>query len=196
MNNILEYVKQFIFKSEKRNILSSFLNYNSDEEKKILNNKFIKDSIDMSFEEINKEDNVKFINEIGYNSVEILLGIQIPGIKPIIENIILYINNREYDNSSLADDLLKNENDLRKFDDEEEDENIKKSIEKSIEKNIEKNQNKLYDYFKKKIPLFKKIIDDFDSNECQKEEAIKFYNMLYDDYILIFLANNFDLTLA
>lgn len=119
----------------------------------------------MSFEEINKEDNVKFINEIGYNSVEILLGIQIPGIKPIIENIILYINNREYDNSSLADDLLKNENDLRNFDDEEEDENIKKSIEKSIEKNIEKNQNKLYDYFKKKIPLFKKIIDDFDSND-------------------------------
>ena len=43
----------------------------------------------MSFEEINKEDNVKFINEIGYNSVEILLGIQIPGIKPIIENIIM-----------------------------------------------------------------------------------------------------------
>ena len=196
VNNILEYVKQFIFKSEKRNILSSFLSYNSDEEKKILNNKFIKDSIDMSFEEINKEDNVKFINEIGYNSVEILLGIQIPGIKPIIENIILYINNREYDNSSLADDLLNNENDLRFFDDEEEDENIKKSIEKSIEKNIEKNQNKLYDYFKKKIPLFKKIIDDFDSNDCQKEEAIKFYNMLYDDYILIFLANNFDLTLA
>ena len=195
VNNILENLKQFIFKSEKRNILSSFLCYNNDEEKKIINNKFIKYSLDMSFDEIKNEDNVKFINEIGYNSVEILLGIQIPGIKQIVENIILYINNREYDDSSLAEELLKNENDLRNFDDEEEDENIKKSIEKSIEKNIERNQNNLYNYLKS-IPLFKKIIIDLDSNDCQKEEAIKFYNMLYDDYLLIFLANNFDLALT
>ena len=190
MNNILEYLNQFIFKREKRNILSSFLNYKNDEEKKILENKFVEYSIENSFEEINAEENVKFINEIGFNSVEILLGIQIPGIKQIIENIILYINNKEIDDISLADEFSKNENDLRNFEKDEEDNNSKRRI----EKNIEKNQMNLYNHILS-IPLFKKIFFDLDSNNCQKEEAINFYNMLYNDYLQIFFANNFDLTL-
>ena len=145
----------------------------------------------MSFEEINNEENVKFINEIGFNSVEILLGIQIPGIKQIIENIILYINNKDFNDSSLAKEFLKNENDLRYFDSEEEVEDSKRRI----EKNIEKNQINLLNYLKS-IPLFKKIIAHLDSNDYKKEEAINFYHMLYDDYLQIFLANNFDLTLT
>ena len=45
------------------------------------------------------------------------------------------------------------------------------------------------------IPLFKLISSDLDSNNCKKEEAINYFNMLYDDYLQIFLANNFDLSL-
>ena len=35
-----------------------------------------------------------------------------------------------------------------------------------------------------------------DTNNCKKEEAIDYYNMLYDDYLHIFLSKNFDLSLT
>ena len=191
INIILEYLKQFIFKSEKKNILSSFLNFvNKQEEENILLNKFIMYSIEESFNEINNDKNVKFINEIGLNPVEILLGIRIPGIKQIIENIISYIKNKQFNDLTLAEEFFQNENDLRTFDNEEENNDYKRRI----EKRIEKNQINLYNYMIS-IPLFKLISSDLDSNNCKKEEAINYFNMFYDDYLQIFLANNFDLSL-
>ena len=70
-NLILEYLKQFIFKSERKNILSSFIIFKKDKnlEKRILENKFVKYTIDNAFNEINKDKNIEFINQIGVNPV-------------------------------------------------------------------------------------------------------------------------------
>ena len=161
--------------------------------KKILKNKLIGYTIEESFNEINNDKKIKFINEIGLNPVEILLGIKIPGIKQIIENIIIYIHDKQNDDLNLAEKLYGNENELRNFESEDENEEAKRKLVKNIEKNIEKNQLNLFHYLKS-IPLFKKI--DFALvNNCKKEEAIDYFNMLYDDYLLIFLSNNFDLSL-
>ena len=138
VNVILEYLKQFIFKSEKKNILSSFLNFDAGQEKKILENKFIAYTIEESFNEINKDKKIKFVNEIGLNPVEILLGIKIPGIKQIIENIIIYIHDKQNDDLNLAEKLYGNENELRNFESEDENEEAKRKLVKNIEKILKK----------------------------------------------------------
>ena len=189
MNIVTEYLKQFIFKSERKNILSSFLNFkNNDDEKKILGNKFIKYTLEKAFQEINQDKNVEFINQLGFNQVEVLLGIKIPGISQTIKDIISFINDKQNDDISLAEKFFQEENYLRNFDKEYDDE-------KKLEKNIEKLQNELYNYLLN-IPLFKKIYSDIDSSNYKKEDVCNYFNMLYDDYLLNFLSNNFDLSLT
>ena len=60
---------------------------------------------------------------------------------------------------------------------------------------MEKYQTIFYDYIKS-IPLFKKIYSDLDSNNCTKEEAEDYFNMLYNDYLNFFIYNNADLSIS
>ena len=117
MNNILEYLAQFVFKSELKYILSPFLSHfndiNNNNKKSIFNNKYISYTIDNAFQEINTDKDIKFINKIGSNNINILLGIKIPGIKTIIDNLISFINDKQIGDLKLSEDYFETENEIR-----------------------------------------------------------------------------------
>ena len=146
----------------------------------------MEDSLTNLKQEIENLDNFGFIEELGANPVEIIVGINIPGIKPIIDKIIKLINEKQSNMYILSKKYLEKENCLRNLYSIKDD---KKKEE--MENEIEQYRDKLY-YDIKQISTIKKIILDLDSNECN-EEAKEYYNLFYDDYLHIFIFNNEDL---
>ena len=112
----------------------------------------------------------------GANNVEIILGLKLPGIKPIFDKIFKNIKD-----NNLAIRYRRNENNLRGYfnDKEEEEEEIRKyfrvldSHEVSIQ-NIIRGEEQLL-----------KII------ELNKEKPDHIYNLIISDYFTMFLINNF-----
>ena len=189
-NYILQYLTQFVFKSELKYILSPLLSHKNDK-KQIFDNKFFIYTIDNAFQEINNDKEVKFINQIGSNYLTILLGIQIPGIKSIIDDLISFINDKQIDNLKLSESYFENENEIRNaFDDNNED--YLREI-RSLEKKLKNNESIFSDYLKN-IPLFKKIWKDLEDGNYEKDKVNEYLSLFFEDYLLIFLSNNFDLS--
>ena len=202
---ILQYLEQFIFKSENNNFLSPFLSYinikriNYKERDSILNNRFILLTVKNFIEEIKNGDIADFTKKIGHNKITILLGIQIPGIQNIIYDLIKSSNNNQ--NLKLFEKYFEKENEIRT--------EVCKNYDEYISQ-INKIKDKLQKYEKNffdcliSIPLFKKIIDILESENNEKgqkddinklqEEAKKYLDLFLEDYLLIFLSNNFDLS--
>ena len=72
-----------IIKCERDHIFSYLMNENNDE--------FLKTCFDKYFEHLDLGDEKPSL-EMNSNDVEIIMGMNIPGIKPIFENIIQYVN--------------------------------------------------------------------------------------------------------
>ena len=210
---IFQNLQQFIFKSEVKHFLSPLLSHftkiKSKESNSILNNRFILYTIEYYFEDIKNDNKLKFLDKIGANNMTILLGIQIPGIKNVIEDLIQYINDTQINDLKLSINYLERENDIRyEYNDNNDDEYLKK-IEK-INKTLNKIEMFFFNYFKLN-PLIKKIIEVLDKIENNnipkvndknqenkilnyKEEIKEYFDLFLEDYFLIFLSNNFDLS--
>ena len=194
---IIHYLAQFIFKGELKHIFSPFLSHNENiikkNKKSIYNNKYISFTIDKAFQDINDEQEVKFINQIGCNNITILLGIKIPGIKPIIDNIISFINDKQTGDISLSETYLEYENEIRNVYDDDNPEEYLREI-NLIKRKIKNSELSVYNHMKT-IPLFKEILLDFEhENHNDNNEAIQYLNLLFEDYLLVFLSNNLDLS--
>ena len=195
-NAILQYLTQFIYKSEIKHIMSPLLSHINDDIKKnnklFFDNRYISFTIDNAFKEINNEKDAKFINQIGYNHITLLLGINIPGIKSIIDNLILFINNKQLGELNLSEDYFNNENDIRTTENDNNSEYMKEI--NFIKKRIKDNELTLFEYLKS-ISLFKQMESDLENNNNNYNiEAIYYLNLFYDDYLHIFLSNNFELS--
>ena len=197
INLIIDYLVQFIFKSEIKHIFSPFLSHRENIINKnkisVFNNKYISYTIDNAFRDVNNEQEVKFINQIGCNNLTILLGIKIPGIKPIIDNIISFINDKQKGDLNISEAYLENENEIRTVYEEENPIEYLREI-NSIKKRMENKELIVYNYIKS-FPSFNKLIQDFEheSND-ESKESIQFLNLFFDDYLLIYLSNNFNLS--
>ena len=161
--NILDSLKQIIFIGEKNTIFSPFLIKDEKEETKIIENKYITKIMNDYFDNVKDNGDSKFFNDSYNNSIDILLGIKIPGIKPIIEKMINYIN----ETSNLSKDYFEKEGE---------------------EKDVTKIVNKLNKYLEK-FPIFNEISNDLKNNEFDKDLK-DFLEMLYSDYLYIFLNNH------
>ena len=194
-NIIINLLTQFVFKSELKHILSPFLLHDNanikNNKKSFFENKYISYTIDNSFQELNKDQDIKFINQIGCNYITILLGIKIPGIKTIIDKLRAFINENQIDNSKLSEVYLENENEIRLTSD---DNNETYEIEINKIKDELKNCESIFYEYLKSIPLFKKISLEFDKEDYNNKDAIEYLNLFFDDYLLVFLSNNFDLS--
>ena len=197
LNNIIQNLAQFVFKSEIKHILSPFLshinNIDTKKEKKSLlfENKYINETIDYAFQDINNDKEIKYINQIGCNNITILLGIKIPGIKTIIDNLISFINDNQIGDMKLSENYLSNENEIRLTSNDGDNDEYMKEID-SIKLKLKNDEFIFYEYLKS-IPLFKKISLELENDESQKQ-GIEYLNLFFEDYLLIFLSNNFDLS--
>ena len=192
LNNIVQYLSQFIFKSETKYILSPFLSHVNDKDQSFFKNTFISKTIDNALKDINNGPEIKFINQIGCNYITILLGIKIPGIKLIIDDIIAFINEKQVEDMKLSEKYLNNENEIRITSNDGDNEEYMKEINK-INRKLKNNELIFYEYLKS-ISLFKEISEISENEKNIQEEAIKYLDYFFDDYLLIFLSNNFDLS--
>ena len=118
------------------------------------------------------------VEKIKSNKVDIIFGLKIPGIKPIIEKICI----------SAKDNTLKNynanENELRNFIEEEELEEKKKTY----FDNLVMYDNSLVVLIKKE-EKFLNIMNLFKNNEKEEKEL---YQLITKDYYSLFLNNHFN----
>ena len=166
IQNILTKV---IIKCEKEQIISFLLNNEN------INDEFLKTCFDIYFEQFElEEEEVKF--EIENNKIQILLGINIPGIIQIYEKIILFIND-------LKEEFILNEEKIKnKINEEEELKNLSTDFQNKQENLI----NKIVNEFKK-YKLFKLF------DEMEKEKKLgKYIDKIYQDYFTLFLGKKFD----
>ena len=172
-DQILNNLEIIILECEKNNIFSSFLNISDkNENKTIYDNRYSKIILKDIFDKIDVNNQNKFRD----NTFNIILGIKIPGIKPIIEEkIIKYIN----ETSSLSNDYFNYEDELRS---ENEENNI---IDKNKENDLIKELCKELITF---LP-FKEINIDLVSNDNDEDMKV-FLEILFDDYLCIFLVNH------
>ena len=172
-DQILNNLEIIILECEKNNIFSSFLNISDkNENKTIYDNRYSKIILKNIFDKIDVNNQNKFSD----NTFNIILGIKIPGIKPIIEEkIIKYIN----ETSSLSNDFFNYEDELRS---ENEENNI---IDKNKENDLIKELCKELITF---LP-FKEINIDLVSNDNDEDMKV-FLEILFDDYLYIFLVNH------
>ena len=123
------------------------------------------------------DNKTNIVEKIKSNKVDIIFGLKIPGIKPIIEKICI----------SAKDNTLKNyyanENELRNFIEEEDLEEKKKNY----FDNLLMYDNSLVVLIKKE-EKFLNIMNLFKNNE---EEEKELYQLLTKDYYSIFLNNHF-----
>ena len=108
------------------------------------------------------------------NNVQIILGLNIPGIKPLFNKISKYINN------NIIKNYRDNENTLREYVPEEKIEPTKQEYFKRL---IELN-NSIFNFIIKE-PLLRNIIEN------NKTEKKLLYNLLINDYFTLYINNNF-----
>ena len=159
-----------IVKCERDNIFSYLMK--EEENKNDLKNEFF----DKYFEllELGEE---KPSLEINSNDVQILLGINIPGSKPVLENIIQYVN-------TLKEDFYNNEDRIRNYDDDE----------NKLEKNLRNYESKEQNLINKVVNEFKKYDIFKKYEELEKENNLneEYINDIYQDYYILFLGNQFN----
>ena len=120
------------------------------------------------------------VEKINSNKVDIIFGLKIPGIKPIIEKICIDASN------NILKNYFANENELRNYIEEEEILEQKNSY----FDNLVMYDNSLIVLIKK-IEKFLNILNLFKNNE---EEEKELYKLFTNDYYSLFLNNHFTKT--
>ena len=167
MKNILTKI---IVKCERDHILSYLIN---DENKK---DEFFKNFFDKYFELLELGDEKPSL-EMNSNDVQILIGMNIPGSKIVLENIIQYVNDLKEEFYNNEDLIRNNINEGEEFD-----KDFKKLID--LQENlINKVENEL-----KKYEIFKKY-EELEKENNLNEDYVK---KIYQDYFILFLANQFN----
>ena len=186
----ISQLNQFYFSAENYNFLSSLLFFDSQEENKnILNaieedmnlsakSKVIKIITNNFFEFFSsKSDEVKIKENPGINDVNILLGLELPGFKNSIENIL----------NNIREKIIKDfkENELNFINNEGK--NMEENYEKKYLKEIIR-----YSNLTKNIIQNDELIQKIYSKCTQENEIVEFYDLLLNDYF-IFIINDNDL---
>jgi len=164
------HLARIIFKMEKVSYFSSLLLFNQKEE--LINKKEIISQISELLLENFSNEEIIITEKINSNLVNIILGLEIPGIKISFENILKKMNEN-------ISKFRINEFSLRimRIDSEED-------IVNNYWKNLKKYCNFTALEIKKEI-FISKIID-----KLKEEELNLFYEMLINDYYIFFINNN------
>ena len=160
------------FIAENDQFFSSYLS-NEEEKEKLENNTRITTE-KLYFENLNlNDDRIRLVEKPRSNKIDIILGLKLPGIKPILEKIIIYTR------ENIINKYWLNENNLRNYYENEE-----------IKAEIEKYNNKckrLNDYIIHLMNNEKFIIQIIKENQDKTNEL---YNLIMNDYYMIFVYNN------
>ena len=195
------YINQltlFYFKAEKEQFFSSLLSNsieqelwptkkidNKNEEEELIKEKeeiyedktLIEKLAKVYLEQVVYNDNITKISPIiGGNKVDIIFGLKIPGIKPILDNIL------KLNKENILKDYQNNENELRDFYYEDEVEKKKKEF----FSNLKMLNNSLLILINKDERL-KSLLSVFENNI---EDENKIYDLLLEDYYSLFLNNH------
>ena len=177
IKNYCSELNLIFFKAEKEQLFSSLLTYEIEEslwknenEDKTLIEKNIKHYL----EQLDYDDGLtKVYEKIGANKVEIMFGMKFPGIKPLLDKILIAVND-------VSKKYRENENDLRSnLNEETENDDIQRynellNIYNNSTVNIIKGEER-----------FKNIIDN---NKEENKEDI--YNLIVNDYFSLFINKN------
>ena len=188
-------ITQFIFKSEKDHFLSTFIfnklyynkndnieeNKNNEDNKKdnigeinYIENQLIKEIIQYYLKKVDITLTCKFTKKIKKNTITLLFGLKLPGMKYILAQFRSYIKseiNKEYSGTN---------NELEFISQEEGDKIKENNYDNNLFENMERiiNDNELFQILNelgKKYPM--------DIKKC--------YEWIYDDYYLLFLSDIF-----
>ena len=123
-----------------------------------------------------KDGKTTIVEKMGSNKVNIIFGLKIPGIKPVLDKIL----------ASAKENTLKNyrnnENELRNYIEPEEIEDVKRSY----FENLKILNNSLFNLITKEESL-KNILSVVQNNDNEENEL---YNLLINDYYSFFINNN------
>ena len=185
-NIYISELNLLFFKAEKDQLFSSLLSIEEDNDKNkekkeyeinLYNEKDFAEKISqIYFDHLILNDNIiKITKNQRANNIEIVLGLNMPGIKPLFNNILKYIK----------DNIIKkyriNENNLRDFlEEEEEIEEAKRKYFQELNAFNDSISNLII-----KEPIIRSIIDN------NKVEKKLLYNLLINDYFTIYINNNF-----
>ena len=165
------------FKAEKEQFFSSLLT--NDIEESLWKNEneditLIEKNAKFYLDQFKYDDGLtKVYEKLGHNKVDIMFGMKLPGIKPILDRILIPIN-------EITKNYRENENDLRTILDEEtKDEDIKRYF-----RLLNLNDNSTVNIIKGE-EKFKNIIEN---NKEEKKEDI--YNLIINDYFSLFINKN------
>ena len=91
----------------------------------------------------------------------------------------------------LSENYLNNENEIRLTNND----NIKEYMNEIeiIKRKLKNNESIFYEHLKS-IPLLKNISLEIEKENNEQGQAIEYLNLFFEDYILIFLSNNFNLS--
>ena len=117
------------------------------------------------------DGNMKVAEKLGGNKVDIMLGLKLPGLKPIIDNILKSVN-------EISKRYRRNENNIRGGYFEEEKEEMQKYL-----RILNTFDNSTINIINKE----QKLLNLIEENKEEKEEL---YNYIINDYYTIFLNNN------
>ena len=171
------------FMAEKEQFFSSFLtieeekieenleekNNNKNQEKPKIEN------IDKKYFEnlFLEKDKIRLVEKPRANKIDIILGFKLPGIKPVLERI------RNYVKDNIIKKYWLNDNNLRSYYEQEE---IKNEIDKYFNVLKRLNDNTIHRMNNERLLMG--IINE------NKEENKKIYNLIMNDYYIIFIENN------
>ena len=164
------YLTKIIVKCEREHVFSFLLN------EKNLQNETLKEIFDDYFNNINLNEEKPNL-QMNSNEINILFGMNIPGIKPILENIIKYVN-------ELKEEFFLNEENIRN------NKNANQEYEND-KMNFKRNQgiliNRVIEGFRKNEIFLK--LENKEKNKQLSEDII--INII-DDYFNIFLGEKYD----
>ena len=185
-NNLLNEYKKCLnllyLKAEKDNFFSSLLS--AEEEIKLNKNNpnlnIFREKTNLKyFENVKINNKIKIIEEPGKNVLNIILGLKLPGLKPTLDSLLIYIQNE------IEKKYKINENKLRSY--------KGKTASKAIErynKELEILNNSLYNELNKNN-LISKIIED---NEVDSDLVYEFCDTFLEDYYTLFIYKNINNT--
>ena len=175
IHTIKMILTKLIVKCERDQVLSFLINENNN------NDNFLVNCFNKYFDQLELGDEKPSL-EMNSNDVQILMGMYIPGIKPIFENIIQYVN-------ELKEEFYLNEDTIRNSFNEDEE------LEKELSDYNTKSEiliNKVVVEFKK-YDIFK-YFEQLEKEKTEENENEFEFNVekIYKDYFTIYLGNLFN----